>query len=304
MTAGSAEDITEVSIPVTSRGQPLTIAGWSTEPTGRAPDVIWLHANGFNARTYRHALAPLAGRLAVLAIDQRGHGATPQASAIEDKRDALDMRDDLLGLLNVVSVGRPVILAGHSMGGCVSLLAAAEAPQRVRGIGLFDPVILSPDVAERAMAANGAAASESGLVGKARSRRRHFGSYDEVLETYRRRSIFATWPEPALRDYIAAGFAPAPGGGVELTCAPEWEAANFAAHGHDIWAAMARVEAPVRILRAEHGSTCAIAEAAAFPRPAGQVEVATIMGATHFLPIERPELVRETLLALAAATQA
>jgi pimeloyl-ACP methyl ester carboxylesterase len=301
---GSEAGFTEVGIDVRSRSRPLRIAGWSTEPTGRAPDVIWLHANGFNARTYRNTLAPLAPRLQVLAIDQRGHGATPQDAPHEGKRDALDMRDDLLGLLDVVSPGRPVILAGHSLGGCVSLLAAAEAPARVRAVALFDPVVLSREATERALSASGFAASESPLIQKAKSRRRRFASKDEALEAYRPRSIFATWPPAALADYVAAGFRDTPDGEVELVCAPEWEAANFAAHGHDIWDAMSRIPAPVRIWRAETGSTCAIVEASEFPRPAGQVEVKTVAGATHFLPIENPALVRESLVAVAAATPA
>ena len=304
MLKDSPARLTAVGIDVRTRSQTLRIAGWSTEPTGRSPDVIWLHANGFNAWTYRNTLAPLAPELDVLAIDQRGHGATPQAAAIEDKRDALDMRDDLLGLLEVVSPDRPVILAGHSLGGCVSLLAAAEAPQRVRAIALFDPVILSREATTRAMGAGGAAISESPLVSKARTRRRRFGSKQEAFFAYNGRAIFTTWPEAAVQDYVEAGFRDHPSGEVELACAPEWEAANFAAHGHDIWDAMARIEAPVSIYRAEHGSTCAIAEAGEFPRPAGQVQVQTVAGATHFLPIERPELVQEALRRVAAATRA
>jgi pimeloyl-ACP methyl ester carboxylesterase len=266
--------------------------------------VIWLHANGFNAWTYRNTLAPLAPELQLLAIDQRGHGGTPQDRAVEGKRDALDMRDDLLALLTVVSPARPVILAGHSLGGCISLLAAAEAPSRVRAVALFDPVILSREVSARATAANGVAISESPLVAKARNRRRRFASRDEVYVAYRGRAIFSTWPEAALRDYIQAGFRDLPDGEVELACAPEWEAAIFAAHGHDIWDAMSRIEAPVRIYRAERGSTCAVAEAADFPRPQGQVRVTTVPGSTHFLPIEQPEVVREALLEISAATGA
>jgi pimeloyl-ACP methyl ester carboxylesterase len=301
---GSVPGFFEVSIDVQSRSQTLRIAGWSTEPSGRAPDVIWLHANGFNALTYRHTLAPLGSKLKVLAIDQRGHGATPQDAPVEGRRDALDMRDDLLGLLDVVSPDRPVILAGHSMGGCVSLLAAGEAPERVRAIALFDPVILSREATARAMAVNGVAASESPLIQKAKGRRRRFASHGDAFEAYRQRSIFATWPPQALTDYVAAGFKSLSDGEVELSCAPEWEAANFAAHGHDIWDAMSRITAPVRIWRAETGSTCAIAEAADFPRPIGQVELRTVAGATHFLPIENPALVRDGLLAVAAATAA
>jgi pimeloyl-ACP methyl ester carboxylesterase len=296
MTAGLVPDFADVRIGVGSGAHTLSLAGLANYPSAARPEVTWLHANGFNARTYLNTLSLLADRMAILIVDQRGHGATPQGRPAEGKTDALDMRDDLLGLLDAIGPGAPVILAGHSMGGCVSLLAAAEAPERVRAVALFDPVILSQAANQQAMLRGGFADSEGGLIGKARSRRRYFPSRHAAFETYRQRSIFATWPEAALRDYVEAGFRDLADGTVELACAPEWEAANFAAHAHDTWAAMARVTAPVRIWRAETGSTCAIASAVEFPRPADQVEVVTVPGSTHFLPIERPDVVQHGLL--------
>ena len=41
---------------------------------GRPVDIVFVHANGFNARTYRTILEPLAEDLRILAVDQRGHG--------------------------------------------------------------------------------------------------------------------------------------------------------------------------------------------------------------------------------------
>lgn len=295
----STTGFTPVGIDVHEGPRKLRIAGLSNGGLQGRPTVIWLHANGFNARTYLHTLGPIAKELNVLAIDQRGHGATPQNTSARGKTDALDMRDDLLALLDVVYPDQHVILAGHSMGGCVSLLAAAEAPDRVKALALFDPVILSRAAAQSAMQAEGAAVSENTLVAKARNRRARFASRQEAFDVYSQRSIFRGWPQQALRDYVEAGFRDRPDGSVELTCAPEWEAANFAAHGHDIWAAMARIKAPVRIYRAEQGSTCAITEASEFPRPPGQAVVRTVPGSTHFLPIEAPQVVRSGLLEIA-----
>src|SRR5581483_9820808 len=206
---------------------------------------------------------------------------------------------DLLALLEAIDAPAPIVLAGHSMGGCVSLLAAAEAPRRVQALALFDPVIISKEA--QAFVLEGNRSFESPLVSGARSRRRTFASKQAAFESYQGRSIFKAWPEEALRGYVEAGFRALPDGTVELACAPEWEAAGFAGQAHDIWDAMARVQAPVSIWRAEVGTTCSIANAAQFPRPAGQVSVTTVPGATHFLPIERPDIVREGLLEVAGA---
>ena len=45
-------------------------------PAERPVDLVFSHANGFNARTYARLLGPLAARYHILAIDMRGHGLT------------------------------------------------------------------------------------------------------------------------------------------------------------------------------------------------------------------------------------
>ena len=70
-------------------------------PPERAVDIIFSHANGFNARTYRTILQPLAGDLRILAIDLRGHGASSLPTVIEGRQGWMEFRDDLLALLAV-----------------------------------------------------------------------------------------------------------------------------------------------------------------------------------------------------------
>ena len=81
---------------------------------------------------------------------------------------------------------------------------------------------------------------------------------------------------------------------VMLACAPAWEASNFAAQGADPWRALRQVRCPVRIFRAEHGST--FRAGPGFGGRRADVTVESVAGATHFLPMERPELVRAALL--------
>ena len=38
------------------------------------PDIVFLHATGFNARTYRSLLESLGEKFYVIALDARGHG--------------------------------------------------------------------------------------------------------------------------------------------------------------------------------------------------------------------------------------
>ena len=257
---------------------------------GRPVDVVFVHANGFNGRTYRSVLQPLAAGLRLLAPDLRGHGESTLAADPAALRSWDVHARDLATLLAGLE-GPPPVLAGHSMGATSGLLAAARAPGRVRSLVLFEPVILSRlrTVGARLPGARGRILAHMPLAKGALARRRSFPGRAEALAAYRGRGAFRTWPEASLADYVAGAFRDA-ADGVELACAPEWEAANYAAQAHDSRAALGRAGAPVRILKGERGSTCAIVHGGP------GLDLEAVAGAGHFLPLERPDLVREALL--------
>ena len=80
-----------------------------------------------------------------------------------------------------------------------------------------------------------------------------------------------------------------------LACAPEWEVSNYINQAHDSWTAFARSQCPIRILRAEIESTGRIDAQLQKLTGNGRVRIETIPGTTHFLPMERPELVRAAI---------
>jgi len=114
-------------VPLTQRGGEMAVLDFGDKK--RPVDLVFSHANGFNAATYRSILAPLAASFRILAPDLRGHGHTRLPTPTDGRRDWSDHRDDLLALLEAFP-GPPVVLAGHSMGGTAALLAAARAPGR------------------------------------------------------------------------------------------------------------------------------------------------------------------------------
>ena len=281
-------------IALTSRGEPAQLAALDFGDPARPIDVVFLHANGFNAMTYRSALSPLADRMRILAVDQQGHGRSPQRASAEGRMDWHDLRDDLLGLLAALG-GPPPVLAGHSMGGAVSILAAAERPAAVRALALFDPVIVPRDMVVAARDLTEPPFRDNPLAVGARRRRAHFPSRAAAIESYTGRGAFRTWPARALADYVLDGFKDRPDGEVELAAAPDWESSNFSAHLNDVWSALDVLRAPIAILRAEIGSTCHLTSAEPYRGRNPDFRVDTIPGTTHFLPLERPDLVAATL---------
>lgn len=258
---------------------------------GRPVDAVFVHANGFHARTYRAVLQPLSSALRIWAPDLRGHGES-RLPADPDRLVSWETHARDLAVLLAGLEALPPVVAGHSMGATSALLAAARAPGRARSLLLFEPVILSRrrSWGARLPGAKAQLLRHMPLAKGALGRRRSFPDRAAALAAYRGRGAFKTWPEASLADYVAGGFRDTADGAVELACAPEWEAANYAAQRADVRGALRRVDAPVRILKGERGSTCALDRA-----PRGMM-LETVAGTGHFLPLECPDLVRETLL--------
>jgi pimeloyl-ACP methyl ester carboxylesterase len=276
------------SIPLPARGGEMAFL--ELGPQDRPVDLIFSHANGFNGRTYRSILEPLAGEFRILALDLRGHGASTLPADGEGWPGWHGFRDDLLAFL-AAEIEGPVVLAGHSMGGTTSLLAAAAEPARVRSLALFDPVLFDGG-AERP-------ASESPLVAGALRRRADFPSREAVLEAYAGRGAFRTWSAEQLADYVAGGFRDT-ADGVTLACTPAWEALSFRLHNYDPFEAFRESRCPIRILKAEEASTARFEGREAEIETNPRISVTVVPGTTQFLPMERPDLVRETLRAALA----
>lgn len=257
-------------------------------PRDRAIDIVFLHATGFNALTYRSLLEPLSASLRIVAIDQRGHGATTLATTPDGRRDWSVFTDDLLAALDALD-SETTVLAGHSMGASVALFAAAKAPDRVRNLVLFDPVGVPPS-----MRSHG---GDSPIARGAARRRAVFASRAAAIASYRGRGAFQTWPDAILSDYVAAGFRDLPGGEVTLACAPAWEAAIFSAQDNDTTTAFAASRCGINILQAERDSTFRRDEASQIVTGAPRIRIAVIPGSSHFLPMERPDLVQAALRA-------
>jgi pimeloyl-ACP methyl ester carboxylesterase len=263
---------------------------------GRPVDIVFAHANGFNAETYRSVLAPLGTRFRILAIDQRGHGLSTLPAEPKGRRSWRDLQADLAALIDQLP-GDRVILSGHSMGAAASIMAAAIRPDRVKALVLFDPVVLPWLISLQAQlpGASPGLFQKMPIAARARARRDVFPDREAVIAAYRGRGAFKSWPDEILSDYVAGGVRDRADGGVELACAPAWEASNFSAMANNIWSLAARVRAPMTIFRAAHGSTCRIGDGRLFLRGNRGAAVTTVAGASHFLPMERPELVREAL---------
>ncbi|MGH7894914.1 MAG: alpha/beta fold hydrolase [Candidatus Binatia bacterium] len=101
------------------------------ERLGRGEPVILVHGSVIDGAATWSAQRPLAERWALVIVDRRGFGQSPDTDGEDFERDAEDIADLL---------GEGAHLVGHSYGGVGCLLAAARRPEAVRSLTLVEPV--------------------------------------------------------------------------------------------------------------------------------------------------------------------
>lgn len=260
----------------------------------RPVDLVFAHANGFNAYTYRRLLQPLSSGLRIWAPDLRGHGLTQLPVNTKGRRNWHDHRDDLISLVLSID-GPPVAMAGHSIGGVSSLLAAAEIPERVRGLTLLDPVIWGRlTVGLFQLPGFDKIPSKAPIVKSTLRRRAHFDTLDQALNSWRGRGAFKDWPDAVLADYIAAGLLQGEDG-FDLACTPQWEASNYSCQSHNPWRAMRRYNGNVRVLKAGSGSLTSLTP----HNVPDNVTVEVVDGGGHLFPMTHADQVRDALYDIA-----
>ncbi len=269
--------------------------GEPTQPT----QALFLHANGFNAMTYQSILEPLGKLWHVAAIDLRGHGRTTLHADPRKLKSWNQYRDDVIEVIEKIAP-EGLVLSGHSMGATVSLLVARKRPDLVKGLVLADPVILSAPLyfAMHIPLVSSLIGSQIPEVKGTLKRKVHFDSVEEAEENLKGRGAFATWRAPFLTDYLSDGLTPTEGTAGKLACEPAWEAAGYRAQKNRPWAAiysMKKKRFPFILLQGEKKSTSVsdIDQRIHSVRP--DAAVTRVPGTTHFLPMERPYVVRDAI---------
>ncbi len=281
------------------RGEEFSVCHWPCAKQD-APVLHWAHANGFNGETYAPLLASLAKDFHVFAWDARGHGHSRAAAEPAQHKNWYIYRDDLLALLQTLYARfkRPLYLAGHSMGGCTTIMASAARPDLVAGLVLVDPVIV-PLEAKILMYIRRFWGKRDGglmLAAMAKKRKAIWPDRATMQQVYTGRGIFATWQPAFLDAYVQGGTLPH-ADGVQLACSPLWEAANFDSQGHDSATPVKRLATPFTLLTAARGSTTR--KRALFEIPRIEKKLMVVPESTHFLPMEYPDIVREEIYARA-----
>src|SRR5205823_423349 len=107
---------------------------------GQGPPMVLVHGLGGSTLNWLDAAPGLAARNRVFALDLIGFGHTPAAG----RRADVDTNRALVDAFVREVSGAPAILVGNSMGGLLSMLEAAAAPDAVRALVLVNPALPTP----------------------------------------------------------------------------------------------------------------------------------------------------------------
>lgn len=162
--------------------------------------IHFAHANGFPAKTYNKLFSYLKDDFEVGCIERHAHDpkfpVTNNWHHLKDElREEIEKRYD-----------EPIIGMGHSFGGVLHIMLAAEKPELYKSLVLLDSMIISrlSSFVIKTMRNTSWFEKYSPMLAT-KFRRNKFGSKDEAFEHYSKKEKFAKFDADVLRDYVEHG---------------------------------------------------------------------------------------------------
>nr|MCU0942566.1 lysophospholipase [Hydrogenophaga sp.] len=170
--------------------------------------IVFSHANSFPAGTYQLLFRSLRARgHTVRAVERFGHD--PRYPVTSNWPHLVQQLADFAEP-EIQRAGEPAWLVGHSLGGFLSLMAAARHPS-LGGHGVHGVVLIDSPVLGGWRARTLELIKRTQLVGAvspgrvSRQRRDRWPDADAALAHFQHKRAFARWDPQCLRDYIAHG---------------------------------------------------------------------------------------------------
>lgn len=258
--------------------------------------LVFCHANGFNALSYRAVLEPLG--VHAVALDMRGHGFSILPADPEQLESWGVFRDDITEFIDRY-IDHPIVLAGHSFGAASAILAASTAGAKVSAFAGLDPVFVPQPFRAFSASARGRAMMKARIpiAAKAGRRRSEFKNKQAAFKNYKGRGAFKIVRDDILMDYLEGGTAAAETG-VRLCCNPLWEQAIFVAQNQNSYKAALKLPKHRKIIFAGRNSPTPFSLQSRLRLRLGKDDVVSSGKLQHLFPLQHPELATKTLAAM------
>lgn len=268
-----------------SDGLDLSVAIWPG--TGGYPGVFLMHATGFAKEVWDPVVVELRRRGVVglcAAADQRGHG---DSGVPEPPFAWAALGRDVAAVLEVL--GGSWIGVGHSSGGAAIAMAQIVSPDLFEALLLIEPIIFPPPHLR---------IEDHPFAALALRRRVFFADRDDALANFAGKGLFARWDRRALDAYVDSALR-CDGDQLRLKCDPETEAEFYrTGSGHDAWDHLDSIGVPVTLMAGSDSNSHPAAFVGLLEERFQDVTVLVVDGATHFVAMERPNLVANAVFDL------
>ena len=242
------------------------------EESGTGDVVLFLHGLGSRGQDWLLQVPTFAEYYRVITPDLRGHGQTDKP---QGRVRVAHLASDVLGLLDTLNVERAHVV-GLSLGGCVALVLALDAPQRVRSLTLVNTFAhLEPD------------------------------NPGHALMLVSRLALLGVRGLPAQAHFVAARMFPKPEQGMLRKLAAERIAANdiityrrllLAVAAFDVRSRLGEITCPTLVIAGDHDTTAPL-----HPKqflgshiPGARLEIVADSG--HATPIDQPRVFNRLVL--------
>jgi pimeloyl-ACP methyl ester carboxylesterase len=239
--------------------------------------LVFVHCWACNRSYWREQLDAFADEYRVVSLDMGGHGAS---GAERDVWTIAGLADDVQAVVEQLKLKR-VILVGHSLGGPVALIAAAQMPERVVGVVAVDTLHDAEFEYPPGMMEQMAQRFEADFAGTMAL------------------SVHAMFPQDADAELVEWVVAEAGAADPAVAVALLRDAPNF-----DARAALAAAGVPVRAVNAAPRPPSGMKTAVETNRKYADFNAVLIDGVGHFLMLERPGEVNARLRELIAELDA
>jgi len=264
------------------------------------PTLLFIHATGMHGRIWDQTVKALPSGYHIIALDQRGHGASSSDTYLLDwalmGNDAIEFIKGL-GLKSVTGIG-------HSMGGHVLTQAALALPDVFQNLVLIDPVIFPPERYQETTDFEKGSPANHPLA----RRRRQFDSWQDMFDVFENKDPYSLWHPEVLKDYCKYGLIKdSEVSTYTLACAPDIEASVYMGHlSVDLTEQLSNIIVPVFVMRAkgrDENSKHQIDFSASptWPELSSQFEQGEdiwLKELTHFIPMQEPNLTAQYIMKL------
>jgi pimeloyl-ACP methyl ester carboxylesterase len=230
---------------------------------GSGPKLVFIHSMGVDAHSFDMLSEAIQGEYQILAFDILDHGDSDLPKEFVSLVEHAEIMRDCYRQLGF----EPNILVGHSVGGMMGMILAAEHPEELRGLALVDiaPFELTgrpirpppPD---------------------------SFSDEDEAREYFRQR--YPGFTPKAIENRVKHALIKDEKGGLKLK---PTGAAIRPSLAVDLWPYVERIRTPTLLVVGSESTLVTKDTLERMERVMPNLRVVTVVGATHMVPQDKPD---------------